>query len=245
MTSKLLVRLFVGMGLSALLSACALNPVVPMKDEFWSQTDRSVVVALANLPEAKAHKRGQQGLLDIVINEAMADALSKALKTVTLTDSYGQTRSEVVRRMQEKGLKSSVHEKMIDTDALKDFRSEDKSHVYASKDYRPLKAELDGADRLLLFTVVAVGTQRSYYGFFPVDNPTAVLNARGEIIDLETNEVLWRQTNTDLAAIDDPWDQPPDFTNVHAAVQKVILAARQSMIDRLFANSPSGVTAAK
>src|SRR3954470_4588450 len=245
MTSKSLVCLFVGIGLLSLVAACAVNPAVQMKEEFWSQTDRSVVVALANLPEAMPHKEGPQGLLDLAINNAMADQLSKALKTITLTDSYGQTRSEVVKRMQEKGMKSSVYDKTVDANALKDFHSEDKSRAYASKDFRPLKAELDGADRVLLFTVVAVGTQRSYYGFIPTSRPTAVLNARGEIIDLETNEILWRQMTTDSAAIDDPWDEPPEFSNVHAAVQNVILAARQSMVYLLFANSPAGAPAAK
>jgi hypothetical protein len=243
MTSKSLAPFFVAIGLLSLLSACALNPAVQMKKEFWSQTDRSVVVALANLPEAMPHKEGPQGLLDIAINNAMADELTKALKTITLTDSYGQTRSEVVKRMQENGMKASLHEKTIDADALTDFRSEDKSRVYARKDFRSLKAELDGADRLLLFTVVAVGTQRSYYGFIPTSRPTAVLEARGEIIDLQTNELLWRQTTKDSAAIDDPWDEPPEFRNVYAAVQKVILAARNSMVDLLFAGSPAAAAA--
>jgi hypothetical protein len=245
MTSKSLVRLFVGIGLLSLLSACAMSPVVPMKEEFWSQSDRSVVVAIANLPDAMPHKEGPQGLLDLAINNVMADELAKALKTVSLTDSYGQTRSEVVKRLQEKGMKSSLYEKTVDANALKDFHAEDKSRIYANKDFRSLKADLEGADRLLLFTVVAVGTQRSYYGFIPTSRPTAVLNARGEIIDLQTNEVLWRQTTTDSAAIDDPWDEPPEFRNVHAAVQNVILAARQSMVYLLFVGSPAGAAVAK
>jgi len=133
----------------------------------------------------------------------------------------------------------------IHAGALKDFSTADKSRVYASKDFRSLKAELGGSDRLLLFTVVAVGTQRSYYGFIPISSPSAMMNARGEIIDLQTNEVLWRQTTTDVAAIDDPWDESPEFRNVHAAVQKVILAARKSMADLLFAGLPAGAAAAK
>ena len=245
MISKCLVRLIVAIGLLSLLSACAVSPAIQMKSDFWSQSDRSVAVALAKLPEAQPHRAGAQGLIDIAINQAMADELSKALKTVTLTDSYGQTRSEVVKRMQEKGMKTSLSEKTIDAEALQDFSSDDKSRVYASKDFRPLKAELGTADRLLLFTVVAVGTQRSYYGFVPISSPTAILRARGEIIDLQTNELLWRETTSDIETIAAPWDQPPEFGNVHAAVQKVILAARKSMVDRLFAGSAPGVVAGK
>ncbi len=245
MISKSSARLVTGIGLLSLLSACAVSPVVQIKPEFWSQTDRSVVVAIAKLPNAMPHKAGAQGLLDIAINEAMADELSKALKTITLSDSYGQTRSEVVKRMQEKGIKSSLSEKTIDASTLKDFSTDDKSRVYADKDFRPLRADLGSGDRLLLFTVVAVGTQRSYYGFIPISGPIAILRARGEIVDLQSNEVLWRETTSDTATIDDPWDQPPEFRNVHAAVQKVILAARKSMIDRLFAASPAGAVAAK
>jgi hypothetical protein len=237
MTMKLLGRLAAAAGLLALLSACAVNRTVQMKSEFWTQTDRSVVVALAKLPDTAAHKVGAQGLLDIAINNAMADDLSTALKTITLNDSYGQARSEVVKRLQEKGIKSSFTEKMIDAASLQDFNSDDKSRSYAPKDFRPMKADLGGADRLLLFTVVAVGTQRSYYGFIPTSSPVAVLKAKGELIDLQTNEVLWRGQASNTAMIADPWDQPPEFKNVNAAVQKVIEDARKAMVDKLFATS--------
>jgi hypothetical protein len=237
MTTKLLGRLAAAAGLLSLLSACAVNPTVQMKSEFWTQTDRSVVVAIAKLPDTAAHKVGAQGLLDIAINNAMADDLSTALKSITLNDSYGKARSEIVRRLQEKGIKSSFTEKMIDTASLQDFSSDDKSRSYAAKDFRPMKADLGGTDRLLVFTVVAVGTQRSYYGFIPISGPVAVLRATGEMIDLQTNEVLWREQTSNTAVIADPWDQPPEFKNVNAAVQKVIEDARRAMVDKLFATS--------
>ena len=237
MISKFPARLVVGIGLLSLLSACAVSPVVQMKSDFWSQTDRSVAVALAKLPDTAAHKVGAQGLLDIAINNAMADDLSAALKAIMLNDSYGQARSEVVRRLQEKGIKSSFTEKMIDTASLQDFSSDDQSRSYVPKDFRPMKADLGGADRLLLFTVIAVGTQRSYYGFIPTSSPVAVLRAKGEMIDLQTNEVLWRDQTSNTAVIADPWDQPPEFKNVNAAVQKVIEDARRAMVDKLFATS--------
>jgi len=237
MIRKSLLRLIVALGLVSLLSACAVNPMVQLKPEFWTQTDRTVVVAIATLPDTAAHKVGAQGLLDLAINNAMADDLSKALKTITLHDSYGQARSEVVKRLQEKGMKSSFTEKMIDAGTLQDFSSDDKSRTYAPKDFRPLKADLGGADRLLLFTVVQVGTQRSYYGFIPTSAPSAVLRATGEMIDLQTNEVLWRDQTVNTSAISDPWDQPPEFKNVHAAVTTVIESARRAMVDKLFAAS--------
>jgi len=99
MAFKSLGRLAGAIGLLLLLSACAtVNQTVPLKNEFWSQTDRTVTVALAKLPDTQAHKAGAQGLLDIAINEAMADELTKALKTITLNNSYGAARSEVVIR---------------------------------------------------------------------------------------------------------------------------------------------------
>ena len=242
MIRKSLGRLAPVVGL-LLLSGCAtVATTVPMKNEFWSQTDRTVTVALAKLPDTLPHRAGAQGLLDMAINEAMADELTKALKTITLTDSYGGARSEVVKRMQEKGLKASFVDKAIDVGALKEFSTEDKSRTYAVLDYRPLKAEL-GSDRLLVFTVVQVGTIRSYYGFIPTSRPSAILNARGEIVDLQTNEVLWRETTSNSAQIDDPWDQPPDFKNVDTAVQKVIADARKTMLEKLF--NPPAATAAK
>lgn len=235
-------RLTASIGLLSLLGACATAPQVQMKSDFWSQTDRSVVVALARLPDTAAHKAGPQGLLDVAINNAMADELSKALKNITLDRSYGQARGEVVNRLQEKGITSSPSDKMIDAASLPDFSSVDASRSYAPKDFRAMKADL-GADRLLLFTVLAVGTQRSYYGFVPISNPVAILRARGEMIDLQTNEVLWREDTSNTAPIVDPWDEPPEYKNVSTAVEKVIIEARDAMIDKLFAGSPVSTAA--
>jgi len=217
-----------------LLSACStFGPNVPLRSDFWTQTDRTLTVALAPLPDLKAHRAGQQGLLDVAINEAMADELTTALRTIRLSDSYGQARSEVVRRMQERGIKAKFVETGIDPSALESFSTEDKSRLYASKDFRPLKPSV-GTDRLLVFTVTQVGTMRSYYGFIPISRPRAILNARAELVDLNTNEVLWRDTTSQNAEIADPWDQPPEFTNVHAAVQKVIADSRKELLDKLF-----------
>lgn len=231
-------RLTATIGVLSLLGACTTLPQVQMKNDFWSQTDRSVAVALAKLPDTAAHKAGPQGLLDIAINNAMADELSTALKNISLDQSYGQTRSEVVNRLQENGIRSSASEKMIDVASLQDFSGGDTSRSYAPKDFRGLKADLGGADRLLLFTVIAVGTQRSYYGFVPITEPVAILKARGEIIDLQTNEVLWREDTSNIAPISDPWDQPPEFKNVKTAVAQVIVEARNAMVDKLFAGAP-------
>lgn len=238
--TSVFTRFIVGAGLFSLLSACAWNsvgpagPVLALKEDFWSQTDRSVAVALAKLPDTAAHKSGvQMSLLDLAVNEVMASELNAALRKITLTDSYGQARGEIVKRMQEKGMKAFLFKETIDADALQDFGANDESRAYAKKDFRALKAEI-GADRLLLVTVVAVGTQRAYHRFLPQGRPAAMLTARGEIIDLQTNELLWREQTSNVQAIDDPWDQPPDFQNVHVAVQKVILSARNSMIALLF-----------
>ena len=231
-------RFTASIGALSLLGACATAPQVQMKSDFWSQTDRSVAVALATLPDTAAHKAGPQGLLDVAINNAMADELSQALKKITLDQSYGEARSEVVNRLQENGIKSTASDKMIDVSSLQDFSSPDTSRSYARKDFRSVRTELGGVDRLLLFTVIAVGTQRSYYGFVPISSPVAILRARGEMIDLQTNEVLWREDTSSTAPIADPWDQPPEFKNVNAAVAGVIIEARNAMLDKLFAGAP-------
>jgi hypothetical protein len=47
-SSRSLGQLVTAVGLLSFLGACATIQQVPMKKEFWSQTDRSVTVALAN-----------------------------------------------------------------------------------------------------------------------------------------------------------------------------------------------------
>jgi hypothetical protein len=218
--------------LLSLLFGCAVNQAVPVKEDFWTQSDRTIGIVIAKLPEAKAHKVGQQGLLDMAINEGMAEQISNYLKKVDLS-VYGKASSEFAKRLTARGFKVTEINKTIDVAALADFNADDKSRPYAKKDFRSLKNEL-GVDRLVVLTVLAAGTQRSYYGFIPTSAPIAMLNAQGEIVDLNTNEVLWRQTTMNTVGIDDPWDQPPNYPNVEVAVQKVLVAARKSMFDSLF-----------
>ncbi|WP_455206747.1 hypothetical protein [Kaarinaea lacus] len=225
-----------------LVSGCAVNQQVAMKKEFWTETNRSLGVAIAKLPEAKLHMVGSQGLLDIAINQSMTSELSGYLQRVNL-GGYGKATGEVASRFQERGFQVVEINQTIDQTTLKEFESNSSSGAYTQKDFRQLKDEL-GVDRLVLLSVDAVGAQRSYYGFIPTGAPVAMLRAHGEIIDLSSNEVLWRQTTNTTVAIDDPWDQPPEYTNVGVAVQKVILMARDQIIRSLFDSPDTALTTA-
>lgn len=232
---RLLPRLAVAL-LFAAISGCALNPAVTMNRDIWSQTDKTVGVALVTLPKAAAHRVGGQGLLDQAINEAVTESLGGYLKQLDLAP-YGEAVGEIGKRLQALGFKVVEFRQPLGTEALKDFSSDDKSRTYAGKDFRGLRQQY-GVDRLVLLTVLAAGTQRSYYGFVPISKPVALLRGRGELIDLTNNEILWRENVESTAAIGGEWDQPPNYPNLTIAVQQNIRSARDRLVASLFSSAP-------
>jgi hypothetical protein len=215
-----------------ILAGCAVNPTVQMKPEFWAQKDRVLVVALSDLPKADYYMSGSQGLLDIAISQSVSNELDEYLESVDISD-YEGAQGEIAQKLQDRGFTIKELDRTINTESLKEFESPSDGRTYADKDFRSLRTEL-AADRIVLLTVEAVGTQRSYYGFVPTGRPVAILRARGEIVDLTSNEVLWRNSDVVTVEIDEPWDQPPEYQNVGAAVNKVIVLARDSMMHSLF-----------
>jgi hypothetical protein len=192
-----------------------------------------MAIAIVKLPEADHLMLGNQGLLDIAINSGNAAEMVKQLKNIDIS-SYAKMTEEVAATLQEKGFNVVTITDQIDVEKLEDFEpsSEKEGVYYASKDYRKLKDELK-ADRLLLVQVMTVGTERSYYGFIPTSPPAAQASVRMQIIDLNNARLLWRDNLKEVVAVQDPWDQPPSFPNVTAAVEKVVLMTRKITSQRI------------
>jgi hypothetical protein len=214
------------------LGGCAtMDPNVGLKPAFWENKQQTIVVSLAELPEANHRMLGQQGLLDIAINQGNAKPLIDHLKTFNVAD-YKKVAKDVSDTLTAQGYRVRENADVIKVATLPDFKAAEGQSkggaVYASKDFTTLKDKL-GPNRLLLITLQAIGTERTYYGFIPTGAPVAAINVRGEIIDLANNEVLWRQPFMRQLPVDGEWDQAPNFPNIDRALQKVMLMSRKDL----------------
>lgn len=215
------------------VSGCASVPThVKMDPGFWSDKRQTVVVAIAEMPAPDHFMLGQQGLLDVAINKGNAEELTAFLKTVD-TSAYAKVTTDIAQALRAKGFKTQEHAGYLNVTSLPAFKAPESKDgaakvAHAEKDFREL-AKKYGPNRLLLLDVRSIGTQRNYFGFIPTSAPSATITVRGQIVDLADNRLLWRQNQSEQAAIADPWDQPQSFPNVGRAIEKVMLVSRKNM----------------
>lgn len=226
-------------GALILSTGCAtMDPDVKLGSSFWDNKNQTIVVTMAKMPQADHTMLGAQGLLDIAINKENAKVLVTHLKTLNVAD-YQKVTKDVADVLKSHGFKTRELSEAIDIASLPKIESKGDSKgsvVYASQDFTQLKDKI-GPHRLLLVTVQSVGTQRSYYGFIPTSPPSAMINVKGEVIDLANNQVLWRQRFSDQAGVAEPWDQPPNYPNVTKAIEKVLLISRKNLQNSFSATS--------
>jgi hypothetical protein len=110
------------------------------------------------------------------------------------------------------------------------------SGEFFDKDLRTL-AEKESIDLLLLLSVNRFGTIRSYYGFVPLGSPQGLCQDSGRLIDLRTNQLMWRTTAAEkdsMVPAAGAWDQPPDYPNLTAAIQNAIANAQSFLFNDFF-----------
>ena len=207
---------------------------IALKPTFWEQGPRKLGVAMTLPPPLSAHRAGAQGLLDVAINTAAAGSLEAHLKTLEaprLDDTAGQ----FVEKLAARGVEARRLDEPIILETFHPFQAGSFGN-YLERDLRPL-GKGEGIDALILLRVEQCGTLRNYYGFIPLGDPAGYCTCRGELIDLKTNEVLWRAaTPVEVATVkvEGKWEQPPDFPNLTGAVKQATERAPQFLLAEFF-----------
>ena len=214
------------------MSGCAaITPNFGVKKDFWQNKSATIGVAVAKLPKAQAVKAGTQGLLDIAINNANADDLEKALNTVDIS-TVRQMAAKMSAYLAQKGFRVKQIAAPIDVEKLTDNEKQNdeaKGIFYSKKNFAALKTSL-GVDKLVLISVNAVGTIRSYYGFIPLGDPSGYAALNGTVINLSNNQMEWNQIVTQTVAHDaGDWDTPPNFASLTKAM-KLAYGQSQSIL---------------
>jgi len=216
-----------------LVGCVAMVPKIDVDPKFWADKEQVIGVAIAKLPTPASLKSGNQGLLDVLINEANASDLDKHLASLDIS-SVNQLNEKVVTYLTSKNIKAVKIDSAIDIKALPELNEEqraNKPHI-ALHDYTSLKEQYH-VDKLLVITVVNVGTMRSYYGFIPTSAPVGSCSINGKIINLSNNELEWNQTTTqNVPSADANWDTPPEFPGLTKAVFSAYEQTQQMLINQ-------------
>ena len=219
---KQLIRLVVLSISLVLLSGCVtVVPNFSATSEFWGEKEGKVVgVAIAKTPVPTTYKQGNQGLLDLAINSAMATDLDahlaklEVMRIDTLADQvamYLRTKGFLVKRVKTP----------IDVAALQAFEKPENAPpkaYFASADFRPLK-EQHGVDKLVVLSLRQLGTIRNYYGFIPLNAPSGISSVSGQAIHLSSNRLEWNHAVTQIVPnTEGDWDVPPEYPALTKAI---------------------------
>lgn len=204
--------------IAVLLGGCATtSKPVSLAPSFWENKQQLVGVAVSKSNPPVATMTGSQGLLDLAINRGNAKQLISYLEKVDLP-KLASLPNNFLTQLQARGFNVKKIDEQIDVTKLAKFSGKStETQQFSEYDFAKFK-EL-GVDRLLLISVNRVGTTRNYYGFIPTNPPQADLALNGQLIDLKTHELLWNETIVNNTPVAEPWDQPPSFENVGAAVK--------------------------
>ncbi len=214
--------------MTLLLAGCAQN--IDLNHQFWKNGTQTLIVAAAKLPKATLNQEGPNDESVVWSNDILTYKFRHYLQSIRL-DSIRLLPKEFVKRLRAKNIKTKLYSKEINVARLPN--ASEFYPGYATKDYRPLARKL-GQHNLLIISVNEIGAERLYYGLIPMEEPNAVCELTGQIIDLDTNQILWRYTAKYFIPIKGKWNQPPNYLNFAKALKSAITNAKQDLLDDFF-----------
>ncbi|MFC4160497.1 hypothetical protein [Chitinimonas lacunae] len=215
-----------------LLSGCAsIQQPVPVKPAFWQGKDQGVAIVVPTLPKAVAMKVGNQGLLDVAINSALANPLETHLNSLDLSE-FNRVAQKINDGLAAKGFSQVTIVNGFDLSKLQEFKDQKPGTGFAKQDFRPLAASMNSGKAVVL-KVMAAGTVRAYYGFIPLGAPSAKFMVEAQIVNLKDNSLEWYQNFDRTQPVADPWDQSPNFPNVTNAVYQNVDAVVNDIVREL------------
>ena len=218
------------------LAGCvAMQPKIDVDPAFWANKEQVIGVAIAKLPTPMSAKSGNQGLLDVLINDANSSDLDKHLASLDIT-SVNDLADKIVAYLNTKNIKAVKIDTAIDESTLPELPAagEDQTSsgkLFAKRDFSGLKDQHQ-VDKVLLIKVTRVGTMRSYYGFIPTSAPVGSSVITGQIINLANNQLEWSQEATqNVPNAESEWDVPPDFPGLTKATLAAYEQSQQMLLN--------------
>jgi hypothetical protein len=184
----LLRLLFLPVAIASLTLASCFGPV-PVDQSFKANRQLKVAVITMQAPVASVHHVGNQGLLDMAANHAMATGGRRELQEYPSQAKLDEAGKQFAKRLSGYGYKathlSSVHPTYKDINPTT-------AKPTTAKPIPGTGGYLAGYDAAIFLSMPAVGRAKLVYAFIPLSGSSAVAPMQGAMYSTTDQKILWR-----------------------------------------------------
>jgi len=225
------------LGLVVLLAGCGTHREnMQVHPVCLSKPSTVVITQIEGLENPYFYKEGNQGLIDVLVNEAVTSSVSNKIESIDakpIVDAHYYKPFESVFAGQSFKV-TKVSEPLIRQELLPYAVDEAR---FAPFDFRSLKSKY-GADYAMILQPRRFGTERSYHGFIPTSKPKGMARLAVYLVKLEDNTIAgYYDTNVYVPAQGD-WDTPPEYLALTDASKNSLTKALNDAHAYLFSNIP-------
>lgn len=213
-------------GLAGCVSPIAVDP------GFRQSRNAKVAVVTMEAPKATVMQQGSQGILDAVINQAVASGARKRLEDYPSQARLDAVGARFAKRLSGLGYKATfvgVHP------SRKDFNS----YMFKPSATKPLPGRdtyLKGYDTALFVDMPAVGQVQLVYGFIPLSGRKATASLLGAMYSKSDGKCVWRSRFLPPNFMEGKSTEGPssDMANVYRAIDQAVEAQAQALEQDFF-----------
>lgn len=208
-----LLKLSLGIVLLLTFTSCVTS--LPISQQFYNNKKVGIILQVDSISVAKA---GSQGLLDMAIahGSRFKEPLQKVAPKIEISQPL---KNQITKILQAKNKQFTFVEDKVDYNSLLDFEKTNSDKKYSKKDFRKFKLA-NNVDEILYINV-RYGLLVSYYGVIETGKQ-GYSNINTEIVDLDDNSLLQRETIQTMSTIDGNWKDGDDYANLKTAIQNAV-----------------------
>ena len=214
------------------LVGCAGRQDMEISKDVLNKPSSIVIAQIEGLETRGFYKEGGQGIVDVLISEAMTSSVTEGLKKIEST--------EIVEEHYFKPFEIAFLNKSFTVNKLSEKLKRDSLCKYegdhekcATLDFRLLK-DKHNAEFALVLDPKLFGTIRNYYGFIPTGAPKGYADLTVYLVRLEDNTILGHYNANVRVDIKGDWDTPPDYTELVKASKAALTTALNNAYSHFF-----------
>lgn len=201
-----------------------------------SKPSKVVIAQLSGLENPGFYTIGNQGLLDILLNEALTSSAREKVEKINAQETVEKYYFKIFEKtFLNKSFKVEKIPAILDKKdlSLHPVR-EDK---YANYDFKWLKDKY-GAEYALVLHPNVLGVERQYHGFIPMGAPYGIANISVYLVKLEDNSLEGAYYSYEQVPVNGEWDDAPEFRALTESSKKALEKALRRARNYLFSNIP-------
>lgn len=231
--------------LSALLvlSGCATERQnMELSKEFLKKPSTVVVTQISGLEKPSFYKKGNQGVLDLIISEEMTSSVAGEIQKIDakpiVEQYYYQPFYESLKTHSLNPIKevTSINEKQL-------VRASNDDIKYAPYNFKTINSH--GAEYVLVLQPNAFGTERPYYGFIPTGAPSGYTDITVYLVKVEDNTLAGYYKTSVNIPVKGEWDTPPHYNELVTASKNSLIEALKNAHNYFFNGQSQGLIAQK